>query len=195
MADGRDARVAANLTQEQVGSAIGLSDSRISAMERGDNPSVPFVVVAQYLSTVGLELSARAYPAGGGLRDAAQLGLLGRLRPLVASAFLWLGEVPMPVRGDLRAWDAGLVRDGLRIGIDAETRIRDAQALDRRVMRKLRDSGWERAIILVAATRNNRYLLREFGASLRANYPISQAEALRALAAGSDPGGNSIIAL
>jgi hypothetical protein len=156
---------------------------------------VPFVVVAQYLSVVGLELSARAYPVGGGLRDASQLRLLGKFKPLVSPPFLWLGEVPMPTRGDLRAWDAGLVRDGLRIGVDAETRIRDAQALDRRVMLKLRDSGWDRAVILIAATRANRGVLREFGDALRSNFPVPQADALAALAQGADPGGNCLIVL
>ena len=38
--DGRDARVAANLTQRHVGDAIGLSDSRISLLERGAYPKV-----------------------------------------------------------------------------------------------------------------------------------------------------------
>jgi transcriptional regulator with XRE-family HTH domain len=126
VADGRDARVTSNLTQREVGSAIGVSDSRVSAMERGAYQSVPFVLVARYLSVVGLELSARAYPVGSGLRDEAQLKLLGRLRSLASPDFMWLTETPMPMRGDLRAWDAGLVRDALRIGIDAETRIRDA---------------------------------------------------------------------
>ncbi len=62
-------------------------------------------------------------------------------------------------------------------------------------MLKLRDSGFDRAIILVAATRANRLALRDFGTTLRANYPIPSAVALRALAAGDDPGGNSFVVL
>ena len=193
--DGRDARVAANLTQRHVGDAIDLSDSRISLLERGEFSNVPFLVVAEYLSVVGLELSARAYPVGGGVRDAAQLRLLERFRALVSTQFGWRSEVPMPLRSDLRAWDAGLVRDGLRIGIDAETRLRDIQAVDRRVMLKLRDSGWERAILVVAGTRGNRAIVGMFGDALRANYPVPQVDALRALAAGADPGGNCLIVL
>jgi hypothetical protein len=87
----------------------------------------------------------------------------------------------------MRAWDAGLTRGALRIGVDAETRLRDAQAVDRRVVLKLRDSGWDRAIPLVASTRSNRIALRETGEHLRANYPIPPAAALRALAAGDNP--------
>lgn len=147
------------------------------------------------LGAVGLELSARAYPVGGGIHDAAQVGLLERLRVRISPRFRWRTEVAMPIEGDLRAWDAGIVAPDLKIGVDAETRLRDVQAVDRRVMLKLRDSGFDRAIVLVSATRSNRVTLREFGVSLRANYPIASVTALRALAAGDDPGGNSVIVL
>jgi transcriptional regulator with XRE-family HTH domain len=193
--EGRQARVSRNLSQKAIGQAIGLSDSRISLIERGDYVTVPFVVVARYLSAVGLELSARAYPIGLGVRDAAQLELLARLRRRVSSSFVWHTEVPMPIRGDLRAWDAGITRDGIRIGVDAETRLRDAQAVDRRVTLKLRDSAWDRAILLLAATRSNRLVLREFGSALQASFPVSSERALEALEAGQDPGGNAVIVL
>jgi transcriptional regulator with XRE-family HTH domain len=193
IADARDARISANVTQRHVGDAIGLSDSRISLIERGEFSNVPFIVIAEYLSVVGLELSARAYPVGGGVRDAGQLRLLERFRALVSPLFAWRVEVPMPMSRDLRAWDAGLIRDSIRIGIDAETRLRDIQAVDRRVMLKLRDSGWERAVLLIAGTRGNRAVVRAYGDALRANYPVPQVAALRALAAGVDPGGNCMI--
>ena len=80
-------------------------------------------MVARLLGAVGLELSARASPVGGGIRDAAQIGLLERLRACVSGRFRWRTEVPMPVEGDLRAWDAALVGRGLTIGVDAETRL------------------------------------------------------------------------
>ena len=101
----------------------------------------------------------------------------------------------MPGEGDLRAWDLTLELGTLAIGIDAETRLRDVQAVDRRVMLKLRDSRVSRAIILVGATHGNRVALRGHGAALAANYPVSSGAALRALVAGRDPGGNSVIVL
>ena len=153
------------------------------------------MTAAQLLAAVGLELSARAYPGGGGIRDAAQLKLLGRFRPRVSGEFTWQTEVGMPIQGDLRAWDVALSGGSIRIGIDAETRLRDIQAVDRRVMLKLRDSGFDRAIVLVAATRANRLALREVGSSLHGNYPVSARAALLALSAGVDPGGNSLIML
>ena len=193
--DLREARLARNLSQASVGAAVGLSDSRISAIERGGYPDVPLVVVAELLAAVGLDLSARAYPAGGGIRDAAQIGLLQRLRARVSPRFAWRTEVSIPIEGDLRAWDAGLFTPNLRIGVDAETRLRDLQAIDRRVMLKLRDSGFDRAILLVASTRSNRAALREVGSILDGNFPVPPRLALQAIGAGRDPGGNSIVLL
>jgi hypothetical protein len=193
--DIRDARIGRNLSQGTVGRAVGLSDSQVSLIERCGHRDVPFVLVARLLGVVGLELSARAYPAGGGLRDTAQLALLERLRARVSRSLAWRSEVPIPIEGDLRAWDAALVGSRLTIGIDAETRIRDIQAVDRRVMLKLRDSGFDRAVLLVASTRSNRAALHDAGLGFGTNYPIETRAALQALAAGEDPGGNCLIVL
>jgi hypothetical protein len=81
------------------------------------------------------------------------------------------------------------------IGVEAESRLRDIQALDRRVMLNLRDSGFDRVVIVVAATRTNRTILREIGDSVRSNYPIPSRPALDALVRGQDPGGNAIVVL
>ena len=147
------------------------------------------------LACVGLDLAVRGYPAGRGVRDDAQLALIERIRLVVASSWVWRTEVPIPIAGDPRAWDVVLRGPGGAIGVEAETRLRDIQAVDRRVMLKLRDSGLDRAIILVAGTRTNRSTLRAVGSGLLANYPVSSRQALDALATGRDPGGNAIVVL
>ena len=103
--------------------------------------------------------------------------------------------MPVDRAGDSRAWDAVLRGAGVRIAVEAETRPRDVQELDRRIQLKLRDSLIDRVILLVAATRSNRAVLREMRAALAATYPIPGPRALAALEAGRDPGGNAIIAL
>jgi transcriptional regulator with XRE-family HTH domain len=195
LAEAREARVARNLSQAQVGAALRISGSQYGLIERDAHRNVSFVTVAEILSVLGLELGAKAYPAGGGLRDAGQVALLNRFRERVSSDFHWRTEVPMPIAGDLRAWDVGLVGAGLRIGVDAKTRLRDLQAVDRRVMLKLRDSGFDRAILLVAGTKANRQILHEAGTALAANFPISTRTALAALGEGRDPGGNCLVIL
>jgi transcriptional regulator with XRE-family HTH domain len=193
--EARDARLSSGLSQEDVGRALGLSAGRVSLMERGKYANVPFVIVAQFLSVTGLELSARAYPVGGGLRDVAQIRLLDRLRARVSREIRWQTEVPIPIQGDLRAWDAVLRIGSVSIGVDAETRLRDFQAVDRRLMLKARDSGIARVILLVSATRSNRAILREAGGLARVNYPISSSESMARLESGRDPGGNAIVLL
>ena len=62
-------------------------------------------------------------------------------------------------------------------------------------MLKLRDSGFDRAILLVAGTKTNRRIIHEAGALLAANYPIATREALAALGHGEDPRGNCLVIL
>jgi hypothetical protein len=153
------------------------------------------VVVAQLLSCVGLDLSARTYPVGGGLRDRGQTRLLERLRAIVPPRATWRTEVAVGDRGDLRAWDAVIGLPGHSIGVDAETRLRDFQAVVRRVMLKQRDSRIDRVLLLVADTRGNRAALREVSSASRANFPVAGGSAMAAIRRGEDPGGNAIVVL
>lgn len=195
LADFREGRLQGSISQAQVAAAIGRSRTWVTWTEGGQNQRLSVVELSQLLACVGLELSVRAYPAGRGLRDEPQLRLLAGLRQLVQHAWRWRGEVGMPLPGDLRAWDAALSNGRCEIGVDAETRLRDLQAVDRRIMLKLRDSGYDRAILLLSPTRANRDALREHHQLLSANYPVSGRAALAALRAGRDPGGNAIIVL
>jgi hypothetical protein len=167
----------------------------LSWTESGRNTSLSVVDLSALLACVGLELSLRAYPVEGSLRDAAQHALLEFFLSLVSPAWRRATEVPLPIAGDLRAWDCVLSGRACTIGVEAETRVRDFQALDRRVMLKLRDSRLHRAVIVLPATRANRATLRALGPVAQANYPVPSRDALDALRRGLDPGGNSIIVL
>ncbi len=190
-----DARLGAGVSQERVGHAVGRSDAWVSWTESGANVSLSIVDASRMLACVGLDLSVRAYPAGKGIRDEAQLALVARLKSLVIPRWDWRTEVPIPLPGDPRAWDVVLRGPAVTIGVEAESRLRDIQAIDRRVMLKLRDSGLDRVAILVAATRTSRAVLRELGDSVRSNYPVPSRQALDALVGGRDPGGNAILVL
>lgn len=100
----------------------------------------------------------------------------------------------MPILGDQRAWDRWL--DGpVSIGVEAETRPNDLQALERGVHLKQRDSGVHRAILLIADTDRNRTLLRVALPLLRVAFPLSTREVLTAIREGRDPGANGIVVL
>lgn len=143
-------------------------------------------------SLVGLTARVNLYPSDRSVRDIGQLRVLKRLRKHVGPAWQWLIEMPVS-RGDLRAFDAGLVREGCRVGVDAWSRMRDAQAQVRSSMRKQEDSGVDRLVLVFADTPHNRRALREAEAVLRPAFPLSTRRLLGALRSGRDPGANGIV--
>jgi transcriptional regulator with XRE-family HTH domain len=189
----RLARVARGLSQEDAGRPVGMSRSKVGRIERREPPPASVRDVVMLSAALGLEVSIRAYPVGPPHRDRAHAGLLERFRSRIDTGWRWGTEVPLPNPGDLRAWDALISRPGLRIGVDAETRARDGQELERRFALKERDGGVDHVIMLLSDTRANRSFVRERAASLSARFPIAGSAARRALTEGRDPGGNAVI--
>jgi hypothetical protein len=158
---------------------------------------VPFPDLAflgSYCAVVGLDLTLRAYPAGDPLRDRAQLALLERLRARLHPSLGWATEVPLPIEGDLRAWDAVVQGRGWRRPVEAETVLDDLQALERRLSLKRRDGGVDHVILLVADTTRNRRALRAAPAAL-GSLPLRTREILAALAVGDEPGPSGSVIL
>ena len=193
--DLRNARIASGLSLEVVGRAVKLSYSQVGRIERAEHPSVSVMQLAQIGSIVGLDLSVRLFPGGSPLRDAAHVALLDRFRSRLSPTLTFRTEVPVAGLGDQRAWDGMVFGAGDPAGVEAETRVSDIQALERRVALKARDGGVSRVILLVAATRANRHVVREAETSLVAAFPTPGRLALNALAAGRDPGGSSLVLL
>jgi len=189
----RTARVAAGLSLQHIGRAVGLSHSQVGRIERAAHPSVSVIQLARLASVVGLDLSVRTYPNGSPLRDKAHIALLQRFRKRVSAELSVRSEVPLNLPGDLRAWDLLIVGAGEPIGVEAETRLTDIQALERRIALKARDDGMGRVLLVVSASRGNRLAVRESLVVLRASFPVSGRVALAALAAGRDPGGSALI--
>jgi transcriptional regulator with XRE-family HTH domain len=184
------------LSQATVARAARTSRSQVGRVERGEAPRVPLVELARLLAVVGLELSARAYPAGPPIRDAAHGKLLDRLRAGSAASVAWRFEVPIGLPGDHRAWDAVILIGRTRVAVEAETRPRDIQALQRRIALKRRDSpDISATLLLLADTRHNRNVVREHGNGLRTDLPLPGRVILGALADGRDPGGSGIVLL
>ena len=191
----RRARVDRGLSQAEVGRAVGLSGPQVCRIERGLSSDVSIAVVCRLLAVVGLELSARAYPAGEPVRDQAHVALLARFRARLHRSLRWRAEVPLPVPGDLRAWDGLVNGASWRGGVEAETRPTDLQALQRRLALKMRDGGVDALILVLADTRHNRALLHAHGDELAQRFPVSGRRALELLAAGAHPGGNAVALL
>ena len=190
----RLARLDHGLSQAAVARAARTSRSQVGRVEHGDAIRLSVLEIARLLAVVGLELSARAYPAGPPIRDAAHRALLDRFRARVAPSVAWRFEVPVGHVGDQRAWDAVLLIGHDQVAVEAETRPRDMQALQRRLAAKRRDDQEIAAVVLLlAATRHNRSFIKEFGPALRADLPLDGKSVLAALREGRSPGGSGIV--
>jgi hypothetical protein len=100
----------------------------------------------------------------------------------------------MPIPGDLRAAD-GIV-DGAfgTVLVEAETRVSDIQAVERKAALKQRDVGANSLILLLADTPNNRKVL-ELYLELHERFPVGTRKCLSAVGRGEDPGGDCLILL
>jgi transcriptional regulator with XRE-family HTH domain len=215
----RSARVAAGLSQRAVARASGVSASRISRLEHAMDPSMPLAVCCRVGAVLGLRLSVRAYPEAAPIRDAAHVALLRRLRDCLPDSVRMRTEVPIRATpGDLRAWDAvllfaqaGTVGQRVRRGglvtsgtaglalpmcrVEAETVVDDVQALERRVALKMEAGGVDQVLLLIAATKRNRAVLRMARPLLRDRFPLDSRAILQALRAGGCPGQGGIVLL
>jgi transcriptional regulator with XRE-family HTH domain len=192
----RQARLDHSLSQSVVAQAARTSRAQVSRIERSSAPGASVLELARLLAVVGLELSARAFPAGSPIRDAAHRALIERLRARVAASVAWRFEVAIGGAGDQRAWDAMMLIGAAEIAVEAETRVRDVQALQRRVALKRRDDpSISGVVLLLADTRHNRNLLRMHGEALRADFPEPASDLLRALGEGCVPDGSGVLLL
>ena len=190
-----DAVRALGLSYASIGRDVGLSGAQVGRIAHGRVPNLSIVEASTLLAAVGQEMSLRSYPTGRPLRDAPQLALLDRLHKLLHPSLRWQTEVPVTGGGDLRAWDAVIGGVDWRCACEAETRLRDWQALQRRITLKLRDGNVDGVILLVARTRSNISVVRSLGAELDAAFPVPGVLALERLAAGRSPGGHTLILL
>ncbi|HKB27609.1 MAG TPA: helix-turn-helix transcriptional regulator [Candidatus Limnocylindrales bacterium] len=196
--DGRIVRIAAGLSQGEVGRAIGASHARVGRFERGDVEFPDLEFLGAYCAVLGLELSLRTYPAGDPIRDRAQLALLERFRARLHPSLRWRTEVPLPIERDLRAWDAdirGTVPAPWRARVEAETKLADLQALERRLTLKHRDDPAGHLILLISDTRANRAGLLSVREGLGELLPLRTREVLAAIAEGRDPAASGIVIL
>jgi transcriptional regulator with XRE-family HTH domain len=193
--DLREARLRAGMTLRELSAVVGASIAELSRIERGLAPHVPYETLAVIGAGVGLDVSIRAFPNGQPIRDAAQLELLSRLRAVLPRGIQLRTEVPLGIPGDLRAWDAVIDARVWWRPVEAESRLRDVQALQRRIRLKCRDAEVEDVILVAADTRHNRHVLRVAADVLAEMFPLSARDVLSALRAGRAPERSGILLL
>jgi transcriptional regulator with XRE-family HTH domain len=192
----RRARFSHGLSLEAAGRRAGFSGTQLGRIERNVIARPPLEQICRAARAVGLKPALPLYPDGAPIHDAAQLALLGRFEALLAPSLRLRREVPIPLPGDLRAWD-GRIDDGDRVAsVEGESKLNDAQALERRVRAKCRDDPGAGVVILVVnRTAHNRRVLGEHREALRAGFPLDGAAIARELRRGRVPGASGIILL
>ena len=188
------ARNAGGLSARHVAARVGVSADRMARAERGDPGTLTIDLAARIAPVLGLQLAISLHPSGDPVRDQAQLALLERFRRRIGPQVRLKTEVPMPIAGDLRAADATIDVAMALVLVEAETRVTDIQAVERKALLKARDLGADRVVLLLSDTPNNRGVL-EIHPELRERFPISQRRCLAALSRLEDPGGNAIVVL
>ena len=121
---------------------------------------------------------------------------MSRFRERVHPTLGWSIEVPFPLPGDQRAWDAIITGlSGWRFGIEVETAPQDVQALARRLALKARDGRVNGVLLVLPRSKQARAFLSEARHVLGPDFPGSGPDALQALEAGARPRGNAVVVI
>jgi transcriptional regulator with XRE-family HTH domain len=138
--DLRTGRHIRNLTLRQLAASIGVSASAICRRELGQ-ARMSGEQLAVHAAALGLRLSVKLWPVGGGIRDAGQARYIAAFVARIGRAWNITLEAPIPIAGDLRAVDVLLAAGSIRIAVEVVTRLADLQAQVRAAELKARDIG------------------------------------------------------
>lgn len=191
----RDARLHSGVSQRQVARLVRCSQSEISRLERTEFLDVPIWRLSEIACVLGFELSASLHIVGQPLRDKGHQELIRRFLAALAVTWNALREVPLPLPGDRRSWDVLLRLASQRVGVEAETRLRDVQAFVRRVRERERDGGVDEILVVLADTAHNRSIVGDLRDALGPRFITSPRAILGALRSGQPLPGSGVILL
>lgn len=192
----REARLESGLSLEAAARVAGMSPAQLGRLERGEIEEPTVAQLARAWSPYGFRLSAREFRVGSPVRDRAQLALLDRFEACLAEPLRLRREVPIPTQGDPRTWDGMIEGAGDPFFMEGESRIRDVQAVERKLRLRLRDDPRASVIILVATrSAHNRRVLALHRETLRDLLPLDGAAVIRALRTGMRPSASGIVLL
>lgn len=167
-------RIGSGISTRQLAATLGISHTQVRRIEAGVAPHVDLDLIRRMASVLGAELSVGVHPIGPPVRDKAHVELLERFAARLSPDMSWATEVPIP--------------------FEAETRLHDVQATERRLRAKSRDLAATRAILLVADTRHNRAVIAAVP-DLQREFPVGTRACLAALGKGRDPGADCLVIL
>jgi transcriptional regulator with XRE-family HTH domain len=187
----RDKRLATGLSQREVASGVGISRPTYTRIENAQSRRVSVEVLCGIAACLGLDLAVNVYPGPEPLRDGPSTNRLRSVLENVASPLSYATEVALRTgpgrRFEQRAWDAVISGSGKRTGVELEMRLRDAQAVERRLNLKRHDDPVDHFVLLVADTKHNRAVLREHPALFRDLARLTRLQLVGFLKAGLHP--------
>lgn len=190
----RTGRHIRNLTLRELAASIGVSSSQICRRELGQT-TLTGEQLAVHAAAIGLRLSVKLWPVGGGIRDAAQARYIAAFVARVGRLWSVTLEAPLPIAGDLRAVDVLLVAGPIRIAVEVITRLADLQAQIRAAQLKAREVGATRLVIVVAGTHANRLTLADARGTLTGAFDLDTRRVMADLASGRDTGRDAVVVL
>jgi hypothetical protein len=170
-----------------------VSPSQVGRLENARCPAVSLRALSIVFEVLGMRLSARPYPVGSPIRDAAHARLLTRFQAGLPPTVKLRTEVPLRLDRDLRAWDGQVEATDGTCKLEAETVLYDLQATERKIALKMADDQVDLVILLVADTPRNRRILREFHELIAARFPLDTRAVMRQLRAGHIPDRSGIV--
>ena len=192
----RDHRIGAGISQATAARAAGLSPSQWGRLERNELDAPDLAQVCRAARALGLRGYVKLYPAGEPVRDSAQLNLLTRFEAALGPPLRMRREVPIPIQGDLRAWDAVVDGDGQPFFVEGESHVGDIQEVDRRITLKQRDDPRATTVVLVLTrSDHHRRLLETHREALRELLPLDGVAVLRAIRSGKRPSASGLVML
>jgi transcriptional regulator with XRE-family HTH domain len=191
----REARVSAGVSQAELAREAGWSQSFTSLLERSRVPEASFLDLCIAASVLGLEPSLTFHRVGPAIRDKGHEALIGRLMHLLSPAWHVAREVPFPNTGDPRWWDLLLRLPDYRLGVEAETRIRDMQAMVRRMKERAREGRADALLLILSDSAHNRELVDELRGALGDDFRSHPRDVLAALRSGSPLVGPGVVLL
>jgi len=186
----RQARLALGQSQAHVATTARMSRGRYAQIERGRAANLTLVELDRVAVVLGLSPSIRVFPSGAPVRDVASATRLQTFTKQVRRPLTYRVEVAPPRfddRPEYRAWDAVLFGHRERTACELEMRLRDVQAVRRRIELKRRDDPTEHFLLLIADTRTNRRVLAEFETLFRDLPRLRPSTVWSALEAGRHP--------
>ncbi len=190
----RTTRRKLGISQAEAARRAGMSQSQVSRLERGELAMPTVDQLCRAIRAVGLVPAFQRYLGDVRVHDRAQLAVLGRFVGLAAAPIRVRREVPLPLPGDKRAWDARIADGERHASVECVSRLDDTQALARLIALKSRDDPAAGPVILVLnKTAHNREVLRLHREALRDQFPLDGGAIAAFLRSGRVPTASGII--